>query len=413
MLLASSGISRDQVTIVNVSPPDMNPVLSNGSVDAVSIWQPNLSVLEAAIPATVSIPYEMPSSFLFVTTRDFADSNADVLGRFLDANSAVDGMLTGDQAQALDLMTGPARIERPLLATMLAGLRLPRPPARTRRLSPSLPMLRSSSSTPEHNPARPRTSPGTFGRWAAMHSTMTAHATGRHTAEVGALSFVDRVVRTNAVPTRERWLQTTVTAAGHGERAGLPPSARRGSAVVRFLRPGGLAAACEMKAAEPGAVALAGGTDVMVQLNFARQSPPALLDISGVAELGEWSRDGDWLRIGAGVPYSRIIDDIGGLAPALTAAARTVGSAQIRNRGTLGGNLGTASPAGDGLPPLVATGSEVEIVSVRGVRTVPVEVFCTGRRPPCSVRTSWWRPCGCPCGAGRSTSRRWAPATPW
>jgi NitT/TauT family transport system substrate-binding protein len=118
VLLAANGISRDQVTIVNVSPPDMNPVLSNGSVDAVSIWQPNLSVLEAAIPATVSIPYDMPSSFLFVTTREFADSNADVLRRFLDANSAVDGMLTGDQGQALDLMTGPARIERPLLATI-------------------------------------------------------------------------------------------------------------------------------------------------------------------------------------------------------------------------------------------------------------------------------------------------------
>jgi NitT/TauT family transport system substrate-binding protein len=118
LLLKSNGISRDQVTIVNVAPPDMIPVLSNGSVDAVSIWQPNLSVLEAAVPGTVSIPYDMPSSFLFVTTREFADSNAEVLRRFLDANSAVDGMLTGDQGQALDLMTGPARIERPLLATV-------------------------------------------------------------------------------------------------------------------------------------------------------------------------------------------------------------------------------------------------------------------------------------------------------
>jgi CO/xanthine dehydrogenase FAD-binding subunit len=115
-----------------------------------------------------------------------------------------------------------------------------------------------------------------------------------------------------------------------------------------------------------------------VALNFRRQRPPALLDLGGVAELGSWSRDGAWLRIGAGVSYARIINEIGARAPALTAAARTVGSAQIRNRGTLGGNLGTASPAGDGLPPLVATGSEVEIVSVRGSRTVPVEDFCTG-----------------------------------
>jgi NitT/TauT family transport system substrate-binding protein len=118
VLLASNGISRNQVTIVNVAPPDMNPALSNGSVDAVNIWQPNLSVLEADIPATVSIPYQMPNSFLLVTTRGFADSNAAVLRRFLDANSAVDGMLTGDKGQALDLMTGPARIKRPLLATI-------------------------------------------------------------------------------------------------------------------------------------------------------------------------------------------------------------------------------------------------------------------------------------------------------
>jgi CO/xanthine dehydrogenase FAD-binding subunit len=147
---------------------------------------------------------------------------------------------------------------------------------------------------------------------------------------------------------------------------------------VRFLRPGTIAEACEMKAAEPGAVALGGGTDVMVGLNFRRHRPPALLDLTGVAELGEWSRDGDRLRIGSGVSYARIIDEIGEMVPGLTAAARTVGSAPIRNRGTLGGNLGTASPAGDGLPPLVASGGEVEIVSVRGSRVVPVEAFCTG-----------------------------------
>lgn len=133
-----------------------------------------------------------------------------------------------------------------------------------------------------------------------------------------------------------------------------------------------------MKAGEPGAVPIAGGTDVMVALNFRKRTPPTLIDLTGVDELGGWQRDGDVLRIGAGVPYTRIIEEIGELAPALTAASRTVGSAQIRNRGTLGGNLGTASPAGDGLPPLVATGAEVEIVSVRGARTVPVESFCTG-----------------------------------
>jgi CO/xanthine dehydrogenase FAD-binding subunit len=148
--------------------------------------------------------------------------------------------------------------------------------------------------------------------------------------------------------------------------------------VARFLRPGSLAAACEMRATEPDAVPIAGGTDVMVQLNFRRERPAALLDLTGVPELRGWSRDEDRLRIGAGVPFSQIIDEIGTAASALSAAARTVGSSQIRNRGTLGGNLGTGSPAGDALPPLVATGSEVELVSVRGRRIVSVEEFCTG-----------------------------------
>jgi CO/xanthine dehydrogenase FAD-binding subunit len=148
--------------------------------------------------------------------------------------------------------------------------------------------------------------------------------------------------------------------------------------VVRFLRPASLPEACEMKAAEAAAVPIAGGTDVMVELNFDRRRPPGLLDLSSVAELGDWSRDAAWLRIGAGMSYTRIIEEIGPQAPALAAAARTVGSAQIRNRGTLGGNLGTASPAGDGLPPLVAIGGDVEIVSVGGGRTVPIEEFCSG-----------------------------------
>ncbi|MHA6630067.1 FAD binding domain-containing protein [Pseudonocardia sichuanensis] len=148
--------------------------------------------------------------------------------------------------------------------------------------------------------------------------------------------------------------------------------------MVRFLRPGSLAEACAMRAEQPDAVPLAGGTDLLVQLNLRRERPAALLDLSGVAELAEWSREGDGFRIGAGVSFTRIVGEIGEQVPALAAAARTIGSAQIRNRGTLGGNLGTASPAGDALPPLVATGGEVELVSVRGRRTVSVEEFCTG-----------------------------------
>lgn len=118
VLLKTHDISRDEVEIVNVAPPDMNPALTSSSVDAVNIWQPNLSVLEDQIPGTTALPYTMPSSFLFVTTRPFVESNREVLLRFLDANEATDPMLEGDRNRALDLMTGPSRIDRAILETV-------------------------------------------------------------------------------------------------------------------------------------------------------------------------------------------------------------------------------------------------------------------------------------------------------
>ncbi|GAA3245039.1 FAD binding domain-containing protein [Dactylosporangium siamense] len=147
---------------------------------------------------------------------------------------------------------------------------------------------------------------------------------------------------------------------------------------MEFLRPSTWDEALAAKAEHPDAVPIAGGTDVMVELNFDRRRPPALLDLTRVASLADWAADGDRLRIGAGVTYRRIIDELGGRLPGLAMAARTVGSPQIRNRGTVGGNLGSASPAGDAHPPLLATGAEVEIGSVRGVRTVAVADFFQG-----------------------------------
>jgi len=149
-----------------------------------------------------------------------------------------------------------------------------------------------------------------------------------------------------------------------------------------FLRPSTWDEALQAKAEHPDAVPLAGGTDVMVELNFDRRRPPALLDLTRVGELTDWSAErkagGERLRIGAGVTYRRIIDELGDRLPGLAMAARTVGSPQIRNRGTVGGNLGSASPAGDAHPPLLAGAAEVELASVRGVRTVPVTEFFTG-----------------------------------
>ena len=147
---------------------------------------------------------------------------------------------------------------------------------------------------------------------------------------------------------------------------------------VEILAPDTWEQALAMKAAQPDAVPIAGGTDLMVALNFDRARPQAILDLTRVAELRDWSTDGGRLRIGAGVTYTRLIEELGERLPGLAIASRTVGSPQIRNRGTVGGNLGTASPAGDGLPPLYVSDAEVELASATGTRRLPVAEFVTG-----------------------------------
>jgi CO/xanthine dehydrogenase FAD-binding subunit len=104
-----------------------------------------------------------------------------------------------------------------------------------------------------------------------------------------------------------------------------------------------------------------------------------MLNLNEVAELRGWSRENGTLRLGAALTYSEIEHgELRDVLPALAEASRTVGSPQIRNRGTVGGNLGTASPAGDALPPLIVEGAEVECASVRGVRTLALAEFVTG-----------------------------------
>jgi CO/xanthine dehydrogenase FAD-binding subunit len=147
---------------------------------------------------------------------------------------------------------------------------------------------------------------------------------------------------------------------------------------MEFLQPSGLSEALEAKAAHPDAVPLWGGTDVMVELNFARRRPQAILDLTRVEELAAWAPENGSLRVGAGVTYTRAITELGEVLPGLAKASRTVGSPQIRNRGTIGGNLGSSSPAGDALPPLYASGAEIELASTRGTRRVPIADFVTG-----------------------------------
>src|SRR3954451_18388523 len=127
---------------------------------------------------------------------------------------------------------------------------------------------------------------------------------------------------------------------------------------MELLQPDGLVEALELRAAHPGAVPLWGGTDVMVDLNFGRQRPEAILDLTRVRELAEWGEGGGTLRVGSGVTDTRASAELGDALPGLAAASRTVGSPQIRNRGTIGGNLGSSSPAGGRLPPPHASGAE-------------------------------------------------------
>jgi CO/xanthine dehydrogenase FAD-binding subunit len=116
----------------------------------------------------------------------------------------------------------------------------------------------------------------------------------------------------------------------------------------------------------------------MVEVNFAERRPPALLDLSHLSEPKDWYRRNGTIELGAGVTYTRIINELGAELPALAIASRTVGSPQIRNRGTVGGNLATASPAGDAHPPLLATGATVRAESMRGVRDIPIGGFFLG-----------------------------------
>jgi CO/xanthine dehydrogenase FAD-binding subunit len=147
---------------------------------------------------------------------------------------------------------------------------------------------------------------------------------------------------------------------------------------VDFIQPTSWADALAVKAERPAAVPVAGGTDLMVELNFDARRPDALLDLTKVDELAHWDISDGRVRLGAGVSYTRIIDELGGRLPGLAMAARTVGSPQIRNRGTVGGNLGTASPAGDAHPPLLAARADVEVASVRGTRMIGAGEFYTG-----------------------------------
>ncbi|MCI0752175.1 xanthine dehydrogenase small subunit [Teichococcus vastitatis] len=164
----------------------------------------------------------------------------------------------------------------------------------------------------------------------------------------------------------------------------LPPAASAEFAASGqvFHRPATLAEALALRAAHPGAWLLAGGTDLGLRVSEHRETPPRILALGGVAELQALSVEAERLVIGAGVPYGRLLDALQGLEDLrpLDAYLRRLGSRQIRGMGTLGGNLGTASPIGDALPPLLALDAAVVLASAGGERILPVAAFLTGYR---------------------------------
>jgi CO/xanthine dehydrogenase FAD-binding subunit len=147
---------------------------------------------------------------------------------------------------------------------------------------------------------------------------------------------------------------------------------------VEVLLPRTLEEALERKAARPGALPIAGGTDAMVAINFGDVRPDAVMDVSHLDELRRWRAEDGRVSLGSGVTYARIVRELAGFVP-LVQASRSVGSPQIRNRGTVGGNLGTASPAGDALPVLACYAADVTVASAaRGTRRVPISEFLLG-----------------------------------
>ena len=151
---------------------------------------------------------------------------------------------------------------------------------------------------------------------------------------------------------------------------------------MKVAVPTSLDDAVRLLADHPDAMLLAGGTDAMVEINDGHRRPDDLvIALNRVGDLRAWRHDADaaTLTIGAGVTYTELMQEpLASLVPALAEASRTVGSPQIRNAGTLGGNLGTCSPAGDGLPVLSALDADVRIVSAGGERIVPVHDVMVG-----------------------------------
>jgi CO/xanthine dehydrogenase FAD-binding subunit len=179
---------------------------------------------------------------------------------------------------------------------------------------------------------------------------------------------------------------------------------------MSLVRPRSLNAALSLIASDPTLMPIAGCTDVYVGLHFGTMAQKRFIDLWRLKELHGISVEKDVVRIGALSTYTEIIEStiVQKRVPMLVAASREVGGAQIQNRGTLGGNVANASPAGDTLPVLAAANARIVLRSKNGTRTVAFDSYYTGYRK--SVRqpdelitaieiprldgTQWWRKVG-------------------
>lgn len=145
--------------------------------------------------------------------------------------------------------------------------------------------------------------------------------------------------------------------------------------------PSSLAEATQLLSNNPDAHLLTGGTDMMVEVNFNHRHPETVIALRNIPEFQQWRVDtaSGLVHIGSSVPYATMEHgDLAKALPALAEAARTVGSPQIRAAGSLGGNLGTCSPAGDSLPVLSALDAIVHLQSEKATRSVSFSEFMVG-----------------------------------
>jgi CO/xanthine dehydrogenase FAD-binding subunit len=144
---------------------------------------------------------------------------------------------------------------------------------------------------------------------------------------------------------------------------------------VQILRPADWPEALALRSARADAVAIAGGTDVMVAMKMQHLRPAALLDLSQLPGISRCQREPAHVRIGAGATLTYISEHFPDCLPGLAMAAGRAGSRQVRNRATIGGSLGTAAPAGDLHPALLASGAQIQLRSASGTRWVPAGRF--------------------------------------